>query len=147
VQFVLHEMSFAVFDLLEVPVWGREQDAADKLAAFVMLQFGKDLAVRTFTGAVWFFEASNRTWTGSDFASETSTEGQRFYNYLCIAYGEDPGTFGDLVRDTLLKTRRAARCADEYREIDYAFRQTILATLDPDRLRKVQSMSWATPEN
>jgi hypothetical protein len=147
VQFVLHEMSFAVFDLLEVPVWGREQDAADKLAAFIMLQFGKDLAVRTFTGALWFFEASNRTWTGSDFASETSTEAQRFYNYLCIAYGGDPNTFEDLVRDTLLKTRRAPRCAVEYRQLDYAFRQSILATLDPDRLRKVQSLQWAMPEN
>jgi hypothetical protein len=145
VQFVLHEMSLAVFDLLEVPVWGREHDAADKLATFIMLQFGKDLAVRTITGVVWYFEASNRTWTGSDFASETSSEGQRFYNCLCIAYGGDPDTFGDIVRDTLLTTRRAARCAHEYQLLDYAFKQTILPHLDPDKLRKVQSTQWAKP--
>lgn len=147
VQFVLHEMSLAVFDFLQVPVWGREQDAADKLAAFVMLQFGTDLAIRTFTGAVWFFEASNRTWTGSDFASETSPEAQRFYNYLCIAYGGDPDAFKDIVRDTLLETYRARRCHDEYRKLKDAFQKIIMPHVDPVRLQLVQSMQWVKPEN
>jgi hypothetical protein len=147
VQTVLHEVSFAVFDLLEVPVWGRRHDAADNLAAFVMLQFGKELAVRILTGATWFFEASNRTWTGSDFASATSPEEQRFYNYLCIAYGGDAPAFKDVVRDTLLKTRRAARCSEEYDKVAFAFQKNIFAHLDPERLRKVQMMQWAKPEN
>ena len=33
-QAMLHEMAYAVFDVLQVPVWGREADAADKLAGF-----------------------------------------------------------------------------------------------------------------
>jgi hypothetical protein len=147
VQLVFHETAHVVFDLLQVPVWGREEDAADKLAAFVMLQFGKDVAITTLTGAIWFFEASNRTWTGSDFAQESSPEAQRFYNYLCIAYGGDPVTFTDIVRDTLLNTRRARRCADEYRDLSYAFTKTILPHIDPDRLRKVQSIRWLKLEN
>jgi len=147
VQFVLHQISYAVFDLLQVPVWGREEDAADKLAAFVMLQFSEDVAVRTLTGAVWFFEASKRTWTGSDFANVASPEPQRFYNYLCVAYGGAPFTFTSIVRDTLLKTIRAPRCAREYQGLADAFEQTILPHLDLDRLKKVQSMQWAKPEN
>lgn len=146
VQYVLHEMSHAIFDLLEVPVWGRENDAADNLAAFVMLQFGKDVAVRTLTATLWYFEASERTWTDIDFARETSPEAQRFYNYLCISYGGDPDTFADIARATLMKTSRAASCAHEYLELSYAFRKTILPHIDPDRLRKTQSMEWAKPE-
>lgn len=142
VQLVLHGTAHAIFDLLKVPVWGREEDAADRLAAFVMLQFGKQVAVTTFTGAIWFFEASNHTWTGSDFSQEHSPEAQRFYNYLCIAYGGDPATFTNIVRDTLLTTHRAQRCADEYKNLSQAFTITILPHIDPDRLRIVQSRDW-----
>ncbi len=146
VQYVLHELSHAVFDLLEVPVWGREYDAADNLAAFVMLQFGKGLAVRTLTATLWFLEASERPWTDIDFARASSPEAQRFYNYLCIFYGGDPDTFADIARATLLKTSRAASCAHEYQELSYAFRKTILPHIDPDRLQEVQSREWAKPE-
>jgi len=146
VQFILHQVSLAVFDLLHTPIWGRQHDAADNVAAFIMLQFGPDVALRTLRGAVWFFEASNVTWTGSDFARATSPEAQRFYNYLCIAFGSGDPTILATVRNTLLKTRRAARCPREYEKLGHAFRQTLWPHLDPDRLRKVQSTQWLKPK-
>lgn len=147
VQFVLHEISLAVFDLLHIPVWGRQHDAADNVAAFVMLQFGRDVALRIVSGTVWFFEASNVAWTGSDFARETSPEAQRFYNYLCIAFGSGDPAVLDLVRNTgLLQTPRARRCGLEYERLGYAFSQALLPHIDADRLRKVQSMQWLKPE-
>ena len=36
---VLHEVGHAVFDLLRIPVFGREEDAADMFSAYIMLQF------------------------------------------------------------------------------------------------------------
>src|SRR5262249_12295054 len=38
IMVVLHEVSHAVFEIQQVPVWGRMEDAADRLAALVMLQ-------------------------------------------------------------------------------------------------------------
>ena len=38
---VLHGVALATFDLLDIPVWGRKDDAADRVAALVMLQFSK----------------------------------------------------------------------------------------------------------
>jgi hypothetical protein len=146
VQSVLQRVSYALFDVLEIPVWGREHDAADNLAAFIMLQFGKDLALRVLTGAVWFFEASDRKWTGSDFASEASPAMQRFFNYVCIAYGSDPETFAPVFEQALLETGRAGTCAREYGEVRYAFRKLILPHIDPEKLAKVRSMQWAMPE-
>src|SRR5262245_41448009 len=35
VQAVLHEVALAVFDMLELPVWGRTDDAADRVATFI----------------------------------------------------------------------------------------------------------------
>ena len=154
VQIVLQQTSHAIFDMFRLPIWGREEDAADKLAGFLMLQFGQDIARRALTGSAYFFEASDRTWTGSDFADIYSTEAQRFYNYLCIAYGGDPVAFGDLVEHPsmsargaarhpekgeidLLPNERAVRCAHEYTDIVYAFNLTIMPHVDQELLQKV----------
>ena len=41
---------------------------------------------------------------------------QRFYNLLCMAYGSDPQTFGDLVDKGYLPQARAKGCRTEYGE-------------------------------
>jgi hypothetical protein len=142
VQSTLNEVAQGVFDILEIPVWGREEDAADKLAAFIMVQFGKEVARKVLIGAAWFFEVSDRTWTGADFASVHSPESQRFYNYLCVAYGADPATFKFLLNNDLLPGRRAQRCAKEYFDLRRAFHLTIMPHVDEARLRVVQAGTW-----
>jgi len=142
VQTVLHEVSEAIFDILEVPVWGREEDAADKLAGFIMVQFGKEVALKVMVGAAWFFDASDRTWTGNDFASVESPEAQRLFNYLCIAFGSDPATFKFLLDQNLLPVRRAQRCTAEYYQLRAAFLQTIMPHVDQALLKRVQSANW-----
>jgi Putative metallopeptidase len=157
VQATLQHMSSAVFDVLDVPIWGREQDAADKLAAFLMLQFGKDTARRLLNGAAYFFEASDRTWTGCDFSDPRGTEAQRFYNYLCVAYGGDKRTFSDFVegqskrpgisRLDLLPEARAVRCSKEYGDLKWAFDSTILPNVDQELLGKVLERKWLRPDD
>lgn len=150
----LHEVANAVFDVLNIPVWGRQHDAADKLAAYVMLEFGKNsqccsksLAWRTLTGTISFFEASKRTWTGSDFSDTDSPEQQRYYNFLCMAYGSDPDLFKEFVRPTLLKTRRAESCTREYDQVSAAFALTIKRHIDPKLLERVRQIEWVKPDD
>jgi Putative metallopeptidase len=150
IEVVLHELSHGVFDVLQVPVWGRIEDAADRLAAFIMLQFDEELALRTITGTAQFFLASNKTWTGSAFADVNSPEPQRFYNYLCIAYGGAPISFRFLARpdnntEPILPARRAGRCASEYAQVRKAFDLRIMPFVDPDALVAIRSMQWLTP--
>ena len=78
IQALLVETSHAVFDVLKVPIWGRESDAADRLAALIMLQFGEDTATTAVLGTAQLFQWSNKTWTGRDFASANSPNAQRF---------------------------------------------------------------------
>ncbi len=148
VQVVLHELSHAMFDMLDVPIFGREEDAADMLAGFVMTQLGPDVARRTLTGAAYFFEAISKVDgqpTGTAFSDEHGTDEQRFYNYLCVAYGENPQLFQDFIDKKLLPTERAVRCGHEYQVLRYAFVKTILPHIDMDLLAKVQSMQWLLP--
>ncbi len=67
---------------------------------------------------------------------------ERFYNYLCIAFGYDPATFKFLVDQNVLPQRRAARCASKYFALRFAFAKEILPHVDMDLLKKVQGATW-----
>jgi hypothetical protein len=148
VQAVLHEVALAVFDLLQVPVWGRVDDAADRVAALIMIQFSDQVAFTTIIGTAKFFEYSNRVWTGVDFAELGSPEAQRYYNYLCIAYGGDPRTFKFLAPRpgpsvaARLTEHRAPRCGNEYQQVQHAFDLRIMPFVDPQLLVKVRASRW-----
>jgi hypothetical protein len=148
VESVLHEVALAVFDLLQVPVWGRAEDAADRVAALIMVQFSDQVALTTILGTAKFFEYSNRAWTGVDFADEGSPEAQRFYNYLCIAYGGDPLTFSFLAPrlgpslTPRLTYHRVGRCPGEFRQVQHAFDLRIMPFVDPQLLVKVRASQW-----
>ena len=147
VQAVFHEVATAVLDILQVPVWGRRDDAADRLAGFIMLQFGEEVARRTVIGSAVFLEASGKGWTGKDFAGVMSPEAQRYFNLLCIAYGGAPRTFEFLVKPddsqkSILPQERADRCQAEYAQVRKAFNLRIMPYVDPDLLVKVKSSRW-----
>ena len=52
---VAHEMGHAMFDILNIPLFGRPEDAADQFSAYMMLQLGKDEARRLITGAAYSY--------------------------------------------------------------------------------------------
>jgi hypothetical protein len=150
IQAVLYEVAQGIFDVLEIPIWGRRGDAADRLAALIMLRFGEEFALRTIKATTDFFHASQHTWTGSDFADVTSPEEQRYYNYLCIAYGGARKLFDFLVnvpkgQQPILPKARAVRCSSEHYQIQHAFDLRIMPYVDPDLMIKVRSMDWLLP--
>jgi putative metallopeptidase DUF4344 len=148
VQAVFHEVAAGVLDVLQAPVWGRRDDAADRLAGFIMLQFGEEVARQTVIGTAVFLESSGKNWTGKEFANATSPEAQRYFNFLCMAYGGAPKTFEFLVKpndkqQTILPQDRADRCRDEYAQVRKAFNLRIMPYVDPDLLVKVKSARWS----
>jgi hypothetical protein len=142
VEVILHETAHAVFKILDIPVFGREEDAADELAQFIMLQFGKNVARRTLSGVAFFYRVlgMQETLKLEDFSDEHGTNGQRFYNALCIAVGRDEETFKDIA--TLLPERRAARCKGEYDAARKAFVKLILPHVDKAAMERVRQIEW-----
>jgi len=129
-EVVLHELAHAVFDLKKVPVLGREEDAADQLAAYMLLQLGEQEARRTITSiaAMYASEAKEAAPKLKDFANEHGVPAQRLYNLLCLSYGKDPKLFGDLVEKGYLPRERAELCSDEYRQVQFAVTRLIAPT-------------------
>jgi hypothetical protein len=149
VDVLLHELSHAIFDMLKIPLFGREEDAADQLAAFVLMQFGSDVARRTITGAALLFHqmAVDQQPGSADYAAVHGLPAQRFVNVLCIAYGAEPGLFQDFVKKGLLPSHRIGFCRWEYRQIAYAFRTLISPHIDPVLQEKVRGREWLRPDD
>jgi hypothetical protein len=143
VGLLLHESGHAFIDLLRVPVFGREEDAADQISEFMALQFDKDLAETVTKGAGWFWLDARKFLYLDYYADVHSTAMERFLNYLCLGYGNDPDRFKDLA-DKFLKAR-APRCQDEYRQVEKAFAKTILPYIDPSLLQDVRARRWFAP--
>jgi Putative metallopeptidase len=120
-QVTLHELGHGMFDIYDIPVLGREEDAADQMAGFIMAQFGPEVARRTLpAGAyVWqkLYEAGG-DWPRWLYSDEHGHSLQRSYNYLCMAYGADPDTFAYYVDSGLLPKERAVTCKHEFRTTD-----------------------------
>jgi hypothetical protein len=164
---LLHETGHAVFDLLNVPVFGREEDAADFMAAFIALQFGRDTARTVIKGFAyyWAYDAEQ----GADpnvekpanpskdpeircqqdpfcaYSDEHGTASQRMYNTLCMAYGGDPVGFKDFVDIGWLPKERAEGCAGEYQRLKFAFEKAILPFIDQEQMKNIRAKTWFMP--
>jgi hypothetical protein len=138
VEVFLHEVSHGLFEMLKVPILGREEDAADQLAAYALLRQGKKDARRTVKGVAFMYghEAREQNPGLQHFADEHGLPAQRFYNLLCIAYGADPELFSDVVEKGYLPASRAEGCEDEYRQVEYAVQKLILPYMDKDLREK-----------
>ena len=143
---VAHETGHAMFDLLNVPIFGYQEDAADQFAGYIILQFGKVDARRLILGAAHSYNKylQNPTVTAplTAFSDEHSPPAQRFYNLLCLAYGADPVLFADFVEQNYLPKERAKICRGQYGELTYAFHQLIAPHLDKQLAKQVMDTSW-----
>ena len=146
----LHEFGHALFDMLDLPVFGREEDAADQVAAYIYLQLGKAEARRLIMGTAYahFGEAKGDDAPRSpeefaeDFASEHGMPQQRAYNVLCIAYGADPKLFSDVVTKGYLPEERAEICEEEYGQVQDAFEELVGPHIDRALAKTNMDRTW-----
>jgi hypothetical protein len=146
----LHEAGHAVFDLLQIPMLGREEDAADLFSAYVQLQLSSEEArtlilgitalarkeaVQAMTAAVQF----------KDFADDHGHAAQRYFNVVCMAYGRDPVLFADAIDLGQLPPERASTCGIEYRQFEQAFQALILPHVDRELFSSVRARKWLRP--
>lgn len=153
---VLHETGHAIFELLKIPVFGREEDAADQVAAYVQLQLGRDHARRLIAGTAYAYyreataedtdlKAKPRHLNLKRFSDVHGTPGQRFYNSMCIAYGADKKLFADFVTTKRLPEDRAEFCESEYQQAARAFKRLVWPHVDPKLAKNVLKQDWLPP--
>lgn len=148
IEVFLHEAGHALFDMLHIPVLGREEDAADQIAAYSLAGLGDELARSTIAGVAYMYarDAQGATIGQHALANVHSLDGQRFYNLLCIAYGSNPKVFAPAVEKKYLPEDRAEGCEDEYKQVNYAVRTLFAPYVDTERAQQVRAGNWLTPQ-
>ncbi len=144
---LLHETGHALFDLLKTPILGREEDAADQVAAFLLLRAGEGIARRVLAGAAWMYlhDSKGRMPDESDFSDVHGLDSQRFYNVLCMAYGSNPASFKGMVDKGYLPKDRAEDCQGEFHQVAYAVKKLIDPSVDPAlaaRIKAAHKARW-----
>jgi len=136
---ILHESGHGIFDQLEIPVMGREEDAADFFSIYFMLQFPPADARRLIEGIAFNMGSEARPevlerQAPQKFAGPHAMNAQRHYNVLCLAYGSNPALFGGAVPPGL-PPWRARWCGDDWGMLRRAFNKLILPHVDEARLK------------
>jgi hypothetical protein len=119
-QFVTaHEMGHALVHELKLPITGREEDAVDGFAAYLLADNPKFGPMTAFSAALFFdaLSAGSGALSDADFADEHSVNQQRTYQFLCWVYGSDTKRFKSLVGPDLLPKSRAVQCPAEWQQV------------------------------
>jgi hypothetical protein len=125
--FVLyHEMAHLLFDQLQMPILGREEDAADNMATWIMLNKRDPVMDTALADAAQGWLLSGITYDSggeeSDFAAAHSLDKQRAYAIVCMMVGMDGAAFEPIANEYAMDGDRQSTCFLDYSTIDRSLR-------------------------
>ncbi|MDC0739046.1 DUF4344 domain-containing metallopeptidase [Cognatishimia sp. SS12] len=117
-----HEFGHALIDVLDLPIYGQEEDAADVLSVFLMSDFfEEEFAVQLAYDTAFGFLGEAEQVEEVAFWDVHGPDLQRYYNLVCIFYGANPEERSDVAEDLGLPEERADYCPDEYEQAAHAW--------------------------
>ena len=124
---LLHELGHGLIDVLDLPVTGREEDAADQLAVLLAAPDpGRGIWPAQYAALKYQKLSRSHAVSQRLYADEHGLDAQRYYNVVCWLYGSDPARYGAYVTRGILPEARARRCAREREQINRSW-NTLLA--------------------
>src|SRR6516162_11251668 len=122
---LLHELGHVIIDEMQLPVLGREEDAADTFAALTMLEIGTSFSQRVLMDASegWFLSGRRDQQTGMEplYYGEHNLSEQRAYQIVCLMVGSDPAKFMSLADETKMPQSRQESCREDYPKASWSW--------------------------
>lgn len=106
-----HELGHAFVSEFQLPIAGREEDAVDRLATWLMTPEG-DAPPEYLMGAIrgWFMTAADVPLSKIEWWGEHGADSQRAYQIACLLYGTDPKAFNKVAEVVELPDNRRESC-------------------------------------
>ena len=111
-----HEIGHALIDKMELPVFAREEDAADTFAVIVtdFLLSPEKAELVTWASADQYLQLNHSSKNyDPDYSDVHSHDLVRFYNTICLYYGGDVELRDDFAEENGLPEDRAETCESE----------------------------------
>lgn len=123
--FVLyHEVAHLLFHQLDLPILGREEDAADNMATWTLLNKRTPETDRVLADAAqgWILSgiAYDSGGDESDYAANHSLDKQRAYQIVCLMVGMDENAFRPIANEYRMDRDRQDACYWDYDTVDRA---------------------------
>ncbi|MCG6904468.1 MAG: DUF4344 domain-containing metallopeptidase [Rhodobacter sp.] len=120
VSIYYHELGHALIDIMKLPIYGQEEDAADVLSAVLIHDFFKEETAVRIAYATAFGFLGDRDITKAekkevDYWDVHGPDLQRYYTFVCLFYGANPAERLAIARDLNLPEGRLSTCEDEFR--------------------------------
>jgi hypothetical protein len=114
-----HEFGHALIDILKLPIYGQEEDAADVLSAVMIDTFFEEKEAQEIARATAQGFIGNRSISSAERAEVSywgvhGTDLQRYYTLACLIYGANPTARRALADDLQLPRARRATCPEEF---------------------------------
>ncbi|MGJ8628624.1 MAG: DUF4344 domain-containing metallopeptidase [Sulfitobacter sp.] len=111
-----HELGHAMIDIMALPVFGQEEDAADTASVLLIDALYDDETAKDIArdAAFGFLDEAE---TSGDTPAWWDVHGpdlQRYYNLVCLFYGADPDARAHLAAELELPEDRADSCEEEF---------------------------------
>ena len=137
----LHELGHAMVSEFELPIAGREEDAVDRLATWMMTPVGEDESPDYLMHAAdgWFTLAEATPLNEITWWDEHGTDNQRAFQIACLLYGSDPERYKDIAASIELPPERQETCAEEAAQNDIVWSQLLEPHLREDSSGKTAS--------
>ncbi|OLP17369.1 hypothetical protein BST81_16345 [Leptolyngbya sp. 'hensonii'] len=118
-----HEVGHMLTSELDLPITGKEEDAADQFSTLLLSK--SDVGERSaLAAASWFNYATGPT-TRAAFMDEHSLDQQRLYYIVCLLYGDEPKKYTTLVQGLGFPRNRLSKCVKEYDQKTKAWRKLL----------------------
>jgi hypothetical protein len=114
-----HELGHALIDIMKLPIFGQEEDAADVLSVVLIdALFSEEIAqsVAFDTAHGFLGDVKVRNASGGDVAywDVHGPDLQRFYTFVCLFYGANPDRRASFAETFKLPKPRRETCPEEF---------------------------------
>lgn len=110
-----HELGHTVIDLMEIPIFGQEEDAADVMSVLLIdWLFDEEAAQAIAYDSAFGFISDHEQTEAVPYWDLHGPDEQRYYNHVCLFYGANPDEREELASDLGLPDERAETCPEEY---------------------------------
>jgi hypothetical protein len=124
-----HEMGHGLINEMNMPVLGREEDAADSFAVVTAMKLGPKFSERVLHEATmgWVL-SSKEDWKEKNpiaYYDEHGLDLQRAYNVVCFMFGSNPEKYKALAAHTKLPEYRQQACPYEWQNTSWSWDETL----------------------